>query len=510
MSDKKYVENYKEDWDFRQGLENFKRGKYDIALSFFRTSIEKEGTEKNKSMFFIGKVYVKQKKEKEAKEQFNKYIEIDGDRSPHARLELGKLYAHQGKEKEAEEQFNKCIEIDKDRNPHARLELGKLYAHQGKEKEAEEQFNKCIETDKDRSPHARLELGKLYAQQGKEKEAEEQFNKCIEIDKEIKNPARRKLDKMYYERQRKKKAVLKSNEIFEKKLSNDESSILNSIRAKIYFNTISNKDIQLLDERKTEIPQEKLYLIKIAVYEKLNQKNNALSLIKEIEEKGIKIKYLGEIKSRLKSKKSKFSLVKWDEIIGWDINITEDYENEKKVSKEEKQNVQKDTSNSNTNISKVEKKKTKQIIAQKNTIQQEPNTFIMNSGETFKKEKKKIKKPKVENKKDEKIKDSLSSKVKEKITEIRKKYYVKMQILETQEEYIRKDDRLQSVLNSSYGKKRMQVELMLILINEGYRQTVKEEFPKEDYDFIDEIIKEFYQKKVTAKQAKNSFDEYCK
>jgi hypothetical protein len=53
------------------------------------------------------------------------------------------------------------------------------------------------------------------------------------------------------------------------------------------------------------------------------------------------------------------------------------------------------------------------------------------------------------------------------------------------------------------------MELMLILINEGYQDIVKQEFPKEDCNFIDEIIKQYYAKKIKSENVKEKIDEYC-
>ena len=282
---------------------------------------------------------------------------------------------------------------------------------------------------------------------------------------------------------------------------------LNNIRAKIYYNTISNDDVKLIDENIEKIPKEKAYLVKIAIYEKLNQKRNALLIIQEIENNGIQIKGIKKIKDRMKSKKSKFDLSNWDEIIGWDVTIKQDascqvYEKEQKEDihnikekKEEKETKGKDVS---SNIKDKIKKEKKYIISSK---------ICQEAKET----KRKINKPKVEKEeKVKKIQNTLSTEVSKRIAEIKNKYYAKMQNPETQVAYIKKYDRLQAVLESDIENKRMQMELMLILINEGYRQTVKQEFPNEDYNFIDGIIKEFYQEKVTAINAQRMIDEYSK
>lgn len=78
-----------------------------------------------------------------------------------------------------------------------------------------------------------------------------------------------------------------------------------------------------------------------------------------------------------------------------------------------------------------------------------------------------------------------------------------------QKNYIKKYDKLQSILKCDNGNKRAQIELMLVLINEGYREVVKREFPAEDYEFIDKIIKGYYAKTIKPEVAKKEIDEYC-
>ena len=78
-----------------------------------------------------------------------------------------------------------------------------------------------------------------------------------------------------------------------------------------------------------------------------------------------------------------------------------------------------------------------------------------------------------------------------------------------QEKYIKKYDKLQSILGCDTNNKRAQMELMLVLINEGYREVVKREFPEKDYEFVDEIIKGYYAKTIKPQDAKKEIDEYC-
>ena len=62
--------------------------------------------------------------------------------------------------------------------------------------------------------------------------------------------------------------------------------------------------------------------------------------------------------------------------------------------------------------------------------------------------------------------------------------------------YIKKYDKLQSILECSEGNKRAKMELMLVLINEGYSNIVETEYPAE-YKFISSLVEE-YKKDLSA------------
>ena len=115
------------------------------------------------------------------------------------------------------------------------------------------------------------------------------------------------------------------------------------------------------------------------------------------------------------------------------------------------------------------------------------------------------------------ISSTLSNSLTKIIDEINRTYYVKMQPdkktgkIEHDEraKYIKKYDKMQNILSAKSDNKRAQMELMLVLINEGYRDKVKDEFPKEDYELIDKLIKEYYDKKIKPETAKKQIDDYC-
>lgn len=115
------------------------------------------------------------------------------------------------------------------------------------------------------------------------------------------------------------------------------------------------------------------------------------------------------------------------------------------------------------------------------------------------------------------IESNLNKALKETISKINCYYYVHMQPntqgsyeeASRQEKYIKKYDKLQSILECDNANKRAQMELMLVLINEGYREVAKREFPEADYEFIDKIIKGYYAKTIKPEVAKKEIDEYC-
>jgi len=111
------------------------------------------------------------------------------------------------------------------------------------------------------------------------------------------------------------------------------------------------------------------------------------------------------------------------------------------------------------------------------------------------------------------IEQSVSESLKEVINEIKKKYYVQMGLLsetrENQNRYIKKYDKLEAILECSKDNKRAQMELMLVLINEGYKENAKKLFPSEDYEFVDGIIQQYESKIIKPQEAIRCIDEYC-
>ena len=122
----------------------------------------------------------------------------------------------------------------------------------------------------------------------------------------------------------------------------------------------------------------------------------------------------------------------------------------------------------------------------------------------------------IEDNKEKSIEDTLNMKIKQAVQAINCKYYVKMQPKQNQkdedykvqEKYIKKYDKLQSILVCSEKNKRAKMELVLVLMNEGYSQNVQEEFPKQ-YEYIIQLVEEYKKKTKTAKEVRQEIDEYC-
>ena len=492
-----------------------KQGKEKEAENLFKECIELDQKGLH-SRLELGKLYAKQGKEKEAEELFKKVINLN-QKDEYARLELGKLYAKQGKEKEAEKLLKECIQLDR-KNVHARLELGKLYVKQGKERKAEKLFKDCIELNQ-KDMYARLELGKLYEKQGKDEDAEELFNEVIEIDSKDAY-ARLELRKIY-RKQKEKKSI--DMLFLEKKGENKKLQHIEDlkIREKIYLQKITEDDIvaikQLLEQHKDE---KEIYLVLIAVYERTGQKQNALNVIKRMQQNGIEVKGISIIKERIKSNKAQiYDMTKWDELIGWNVspieykeeenNTTiENKEEEKLLDKEIPRSTEKENRGKKLESSNIEENN--KYIIQKGIKQESKGNTKTSSTSRVKENKEK---------QAQKIGETIRENTKSAVNKIGITYYAKMRLCSDKAEdiykeaervrkYIKKYDKLQSILECSEQNKRAKMELMLVLINEGYSNIVETEYPAE-YKFINSLVEEYKKKEKTADVVKKEIDEYC-
>lgn len=529
--------------NFQIGMKFYNIKDFLNARKYFEKSIEENGSDCIKSMYFIGKIHMdvsnkmpgklRIEEYKKAEQQFKKCIDKN-DKDLYAILELGKVYLKQKEMEKAYNEFKRYIEIDKDTSSMGRLWLGKLYIRIGKYKKAEEELKRGIELEKENyTQYSRLELGRLYVREGRYEEAEIRFRECLEFNEKdvyAKEALRKLLDLCEEKEEKKITNVLEKQESESSKLQYlDEMKI----RQKIYLQTITEDDIykikELIEKRKE---QKENYLVLIAIYERIGQKQNALNVIKQMQQNGIEVKGIAQVRERLNSKKNRiYDILSWDKLIGWNITPIEDENSEKQdhelqVEKKDKKDsiteknqcIQTQESETSNKLDKSEKiketKKETQYIIQEG-IKQKSNSTLKSPKEKRVKENDENR----EKRKIRKIRDIVGVGVKEVTDKIGQTYYVQMQLyndgvlntraeIERRQKYIKKYDKLQSILECSENNKRAKMELMLVLMNEGYSKVVENEFPKE-YEYINKLVEEYKKKAKTAKEVRQEIDEYC-
>lgn len=514
--------------NYHKGLDFYESRDFSKAIEYFEKSIQEKDENYIKSMFIVGKIHVakgdskqgnlKEEEYKKAEKQFKQCVE-ENNEDLQAILELGKLYLNQRRYKDSYRELKKYIRIDKDKTSKGRIWLSKLLVEEGRYKEAEIELKAGIKSERE-SKYARIELAYLYIKEKRYREAEKQFQECIKMQ-----PGDRRtieaLNKLYRIRDRENNEEI--SKLFDKKQTNKKLQYLREmkIREKIYLQTITEEDIKEIRkmiEKNRE--QKENYLVLIAIYERMGQKQNALNVIKQIQQNGLEIKGLNEIKERISSNKPRiYDITKWDNLIGWDVEQIEYKEQQRKPEineqKEQKQSINSDKKE--TKLNNDEKLYKKQEVKPKYIIQE----GIKQQRNNTKQGSHKIKESKKEDKQKEKkkIKDVMSISIKDVVDEIGRTYYVKMHIynngtenssteIERRQKYIKKYDKLQSILECSEENKRAKMELMLVLMNEGYSDTIQSEFPKE-HKFITGLVEEYKNKEKTAKEVRTNLDEYC-
>lgn len=529
--------------NFQIGMKFYNIEDFLNARKYFEKSIEENDSDCIKSMYFIGKIHMdvsnkmpgklRIEEYKKAEQQLKKCIDKN-DKDLYAILELGKVYLKQKEVEKAYNEFKRYIEIDKDTSSMGRLWLGKLYIRIGKYKKAEEELKRGIELEKGNyTQYSRLELGRLYVREGRYEEAEIRFRECLEFNEKdvyAKEALSELLDPCEQKEEKKITNVLEKQESESSKLQYlDEMKI----RQKIYLQTITEDDIykikELIEKRKE---QKENYLVLIAIYERIGQKQNALNVIKQMQQNGIEVKGIAQVRERLNSKKNRiYDMLSWDKLIGWNITPIEDENSEKQdhelqVEKKDKKDsitektqcIQTQESETSNKLDKSEKiketKKETQYIIQEG-IKQKSNSTPKSPKEKRVKENDENR----EKRKIRKIRDIVGVGVKEVTDKIGQTYYVQMQLyndgvlntraeIERRQKYIKKYDKLQSILECSENNKRAKMELILVLMNEGYSKVVENEFPKE-YEYINKLVEEYKKKAKTAKEVRQEIDEYC-
>ena len=336
--------------------------------------------------------------------------------------------------------------------------------------------------------------------------------------------------------------------------------ILSLIRAKLYTKTIAPEDIENLKMHKDNLDVKQYYLALIAIYESFNQKNNALEVIKQIKEEDIEIKGINYIRDRLKSKKKiRFDLSKYDEIIEWNTEYTPKYIAELQMQDNEptthEKNVETENLSQENNEDEVSLNDKVSKISPKASSMK-----IFSISSSTKHEKDTSSKQKNKPNKQKQIKtifSSMSDELRDVIKKVFINYYVQMQPrklstnIEKQTEYMqllqdinnspygqkqskkkqiepiytelnsvyyeeqkrqafymKRYDKLVNLLNKDKDSKKAQAEIMLMLINEGYKDIVQQEFPEDDYNFITGLIDDYYAKKLNTQDVQKKIDDW--
>lgn len=512
---------------FQRGLEFYNKKDFSNAVKYFEKSIQEDDADCIKSMYFIGKIHMyladkkrgEQRKQeyKKAEEQFEKCIAKNSE-DLYTILELGKLYLKQENIKNAYKQFKRYIEIDKDNTSVGRLWLGKLYVKQREYEKAEIEYEKAIDLEKN-TQYARLQLGKLYEREAKYEEAKQKYIECLEFNnkdvlaKNLLQDLIKRLDK--------------------KEDKNQKLQYLDEmqIRKKIYLQTITEEDIKKIKELIENNKEEKEnYLVLIAMYERNSQKQNALNVIKQMQENNVEVKEIAQIKGRLKSKKNRiFDMAKWDELIGWDVT---EISNKKEINQVTKTQMKQNENEEIVIPKKLEEREEQdkeikvEYNKEKETIEENRKSkYIVQEGTKAqysskqRKSKDEIKEKNSVKEEERKIRNVVGTSIKESIDKIGRTYYVQMQIyndgalnthaeIERRQKYIKKYDKLQSILECSEKNKRAKMELILVLMNEGYSKVVQKEYPTE-YEYINKLVQEYKNREKTAEKVKKEIDDYC-
>ncbi len=177
------------------------------------------------------------------------------------------------------------------------------------------EYDKAIETAK-RFPNCesiQSQLITIYIKQG-------EYDKAIEIAKRFpKNKFIQNQLGRIYKKVKSLKNNLNINPI------EDETILkkINRIRSKLLLGTVQLEDINYLDSFKTEIDLEKYSLIKAAIYERLNLKNNCVAIIRQIPNMDIRQKR--KLIEEVLKKQKYYNIQKWDELIKWEIDDIESY-----------------------------------------------------------------------------------------------------------------------------------------------------------------------------------------
>ena len=387
--------------------------------------------------------------------EYDKGIEV-AKRFPKNKViqsQLIKVYIKQG-------EYEKVIEIAK-RFPNCesiQSQLITIYIKQGEYEKGIETAELFLNYDPD-SEVIQSQLITIYIKQG-------EYEKAIEIAKRFpKNEIIQHQLDYIYKRVKYLKNNLNINPI------EDETIVkkINQIRSKILLGTVQLEDVEYLDSFKDEIDLERYLLIKAAIYERLNFKNNCVAIIKQIP--NIDIRQKRKLIEEVLKKQKYYNIQKWDELIKWEIDDMESYLENK------------------NQIVEIEQKRTRKLVlpVEKSTEKQNHSekTKII-SGTMTRSNSKNNKNVKPKKEKETTIYECLNSDYKLAVSELKLKYYLEMYDEHHKKDGILKYDRLETVLNSDSSNTLAFRQLLLMLMDASY--DFSNDYPTEYQEIKNKVL----------------------
>ena len=397
-------------------------------------------------------VYIKQG-------EYEKVIEI-AKRFPNResiQSQLITIYIKQGEYETGIETAELFLNYDPDSEV-IQSQLITIYIKQGEYETGIETAELFLNYDPD-SEVIQSQLITIYIKQG-------EYEKAIEIAKRFpKNEIIQHQLDYIYKRVKYLKNNLNINPI------EDETIVkkINQIRSKILLGTVQLEDVEYLDSFKDEIDLERYLLIKAAIYERLNFKNNCVAIIKQIP--NIDIRQKRKLIEEVLKKQKYYNIQKWDELIKWEIDDMESYLENK------------------NQIVEIEQKRTRKLVlpVEKSTEKQNHSekTKII-SGTMTRSNSKNNKNVKPKKEKETTIYECLNSDYKLAVSELKLKYYLEMYDEHHKKDGILKYDRLETVLNSDSSNTLAFRQLLLMLMDASY--DFSNDYPTEYQEIKNKVL----------------------
>ena len=401
-------------------------------------------------------IYIKQGEYEKGIETAELFLNYDPD-SEVIQSQLITIYIKQG-------EYEKGIELAS-RFPNFEViqsQLMTIYIKQGKHKEGIELASRFPNYE-----FIQNQLMTIYIKQGKYKEGIElasRFPKNEFIQNKLSMITYSKYDRCNKEQ---------SKELEYQNTPNTENreliKKLNNIRSKILLGTVQLEDVEYLDSFKDEIDLERYLLIKAAIYERLNFKNNCVAIIKQIP--NIDIRQKRKLIEEVLKKQKYYNIQKWDELIKWEIDDMESYLENK------------------NQIVEIEQKRTRKLVlpVEKSTEKQNHSekTKII-SGTMTRSNSKNNKNVKPKKEKETTIYECLNSDYKLAVSELKLKYYLEMYDEHHKKDGILKYDRLETVLNSDSSNTLAFRQLLLMLMDASY--DFSNDYPTEYQEIKNKVL----------------------